>query len=32
MIYAFNQWLQVDEKTLGVIKRVIELLHTASLL
>lgn len=32
MIHAFNQWLRVDEDTLNIIKRIVELLHTASLL
>ncbi|KAH7028244.1 geranylgeranyl pyrophosphate synthetase AtmG [Macrophomina phaseolina] len=32
MISAFNEWLQIPEEKLDVIKRVVELLHTASLL
>ncbi|KAH8705865.1 putative geranylgeranyl pyrophosphate synthase [Talaromyces proteolyticus] len=32
LIAAFNQWLQVPEEKLEVINRVVELLHTASLL
>ncbi|KAI9728831.1 MAG: geranylgeranyl pyrophosphate synthetase [Cirrosporium novae-zelandiae] len=32
LISGFNQWLDVPEEKLNVIKRVVELLHTASLL
>lgn len=32
MITAFNEWLQIPDDKLEVIKRIIELLHTASLL
>lgn len=32
MIAAFNQWLKIPEDKLDVIKRIIMLLHNASLL
>lgn len=32
MMSAFNQWLQIPEQKLDVIKRIIMLLHNASLL
>ncbi|OQD97267.1 hypothetical protein PENVUL_c084G00576 [Penicillium vulpinum] len=32
LISAFNEWLQIPEEKLSLIKRVVELLHTASLL
>ncbi|CAN8103574.1 unnamed protein product [Discula destructiva] len=32
MINAFNVWLQISDEKLTIIKRIIELLHTASLL
>lgn len=32
MMNAFNQWLQIPEEKLEIIKEVIKLLHTASLL
>jgi geranylgeranyl pyrophosphate synthase len=32
LISSFNEWLQIPEEKLSLIKRVVELLHTASLL
>jgi len=32
LIDAFNHWLRVDQRELQVIKRVVRMLHTASLL
>jgi len=32
MMNAFNQWLQLPEEKLEIVKEVIKLLHTASLL
>lgn len=32
MINAFNAWIQISDEKLVMIKRIIELLHTASLL